>query len=196
MDAPAVITVISGLSQSMRIIGISSWRTNSMKPRVIAARYRAIAVLAKHRLAGHAVAGVDLRPPRLEILPHRVDEPHALDLLGIAAGGGKHDDRLAEMAPPRNGHIALERVRIPALSPLHGRTVSRIGHGPAHHARIDEACLAGEQPAEPIEEPVAPVDPVVAVERFDNSQLVGHLPAAPRPSRGPAPRAARMLRRS
>src|ERR1700678_1843220 len=42
-------------------------------------------------------------------------------------------------------------------------------------ARIYQACLAGEEPAEPIKEAVAPVDPVVAVQRLDDSDLVGHL---------------------
>src|ERR1019366_7738128 len=86
-----------------------------------------IAFLPKHRSAGHAVAGIDLRPSRLQVLPHRVDEPNALDLLGIAARRREHDDRPAEMAPADNRHIAFDPVGIPALSPLHGRTVSRIG---------------------------------------------------------------------
>src|SRR5580704_15013887 len=41
--------------------------------------------------------------------------------------------------------------------------------------RIYQACLAGEEPAEAIEQAVAPVDPVVAVQRLDHAELVGHV---------------------
>src|SRR6202021_2576404 len=40
--------------------------------------------------------------------------------------------------------------------------------------RIDQARLAGEEPAETVEQPVTPVDPVVAVERLHHPDLVAH----------------------
>src|SRR6202035_1094567 len=51
---------------------------------------------------------------------------------------------------------------------------SRASMGTAASPGIDETRLPGEQPAETVQKPVAPVDPVMTVQGFDDAQLVAH----------------------
>src|SRR5207302_8533670 len=46
--------------------------------------------------------------------PEHVDELKSFNLLGIAAGGGKDEDRLAEVAPAGHGDLGPEPLREPA----------------------------------------------------------------------------------
>src|ERR1035438_1004915 len=64
----------------------------------------------------------------------------------------------------------LEYQRSRLFMAAKSRASVRSGASP----RIDQARFPGKEPAETFEQPVAPVDPVVAVERLHHPELVAH----------------------
>src|SRR5580698_4049487 len=64
--------------------------------------------LGHHRLAGHAVDGVQLDPALGQQRAARVYQAVPLDLLGVAAGRGEDQHGPAVQAPPNHGDLLLQ----------------------------------------------------------------------------------------
>ena len=104
---------------SVRIAGTTSCRTHWWNWLSSHIRYSGEPAFADHRLAGDAVAGVELDPARLDQRPAGADQAVALDLLGVAARGREDQHRGAVVAPPGQTDRLLQPLGVPAVGHLH-----------------------------------------------------------------------------